>query len=213
VTIDVSVVSPDVLLSSALARSLERYPSMDVSVRTLADLDSLGSSGATRSVVVLDVDGIDADPAEWSGKASAGGASVLVLHTRSDLTVLVSCLEAGALGFQTKDLDLEGLVAAVTAVAAGEAVVPRQLLGGLLRNLIDRRRQDDDRIRRYNSLTRREREILVLLGRGMDQDGIAQELVISPQTARTHIQNILTKLQVHSRMEAVTFAHELGHTS
>jgi DNA-binding NarL/FixJ family response regulator len=55
-------------------------------------------------------------------------------------------------------------------------------------------------------LTRREREVLNLLAQGGDNDAIAQALVISPQTARTHIQNVLGKLGVHSRLEAAAFA-------
>jgi DNA-binding NarL/FixJ family response regulator len=207
---DVLVISPDPLLRTALPLALGSGEGPGVSVVAAADVGALAEPDPAPSVVLLDVDGIDADPAEWVATAAADGRNVLVLHSRDDVAVLVSCLEAGALGFQTKDLDLPGLVAALSAVSAGEAVVPRQMLGGLLRDLIDKRRQDDDRMRLYNALTRREREILVLLGRGQDQDGIARELVISPQTARTHIQNVLSKLEVHSRMEAVTFAHELG---
>ena len=59
-------------------------------------------------------------------------------------------------------------------------------------------------------LTRREREVLALLSEGADNEGIARALVISPQTARTHIQNILTKLSVHSRLEAAAFVAHNG---
>jgi DNA-binding NarL/FixJ family response regulator len=63
---------------------------------------------------------------------------------------------------------------------------------------------------RISRLTRREREVLALLADGSDNDGIARLLVISPQTARTHIQNILTKLSVHSRLEAAAFVTQNG---
>jgi two-component system, NarL family, nitrate/nitrite response regulator NarL len=59
-------------------------------------------------------------------------------------------------------------------------------------------------------LSRREREVLGLLVEGSDNDGIAQALVISPETARTHIQNVLTKLGVHSRLEAAAFVVQNG---
>ena len=59
-------------------------------------------------------------------------------------------------------------------------------------------------------LTRREREVLVLLAQGADNDGMAQRLVISPDTARTHIQNVLGKLGVHSRLEAAAFVTQNG---
>ena len=210
--LDVLVVSEDSLLRSVLPAALDAAAAtsatrLSSAARPVTVLDR--SLGAT-DVVVLDIEGLDGAPAQWCNRAAADGRRVLVLHASNDVATLIGCLEAGALGFQTKDLDVAGLAAAVTAVASGEAVVPRQMLGSLLRDLIDKRRQDDDRVRRYHELTKREREVLGLLGRGMDPDGIAGELVISPQTARTHIQNILTKLDVHSRMEAVAFAHELG---
>jgi DNA-binding NarL/FixJ family response regulator len=205
---DVVIVSTDPLLRSALPLALEAHHGTQLTVSGVADVSQTQVNGAS-PVVVLDVDGIE-DPAEWAATAAEGGRRVLVLNGRADVATLVACLEAGALGYQTKDLDLPGLAAAVAAISDGEAVVPRNMLGGLLRGLIDRRREDDERMRRFNTLTKREREILALLGRGEDQDGIARTLVISPQTARTHIQNVLTKLEVHSRMEAVAFAHELG---
>ena len=84
------------------------------------------------------------------------------------------------------------------------------MLGGLLGNLIERRRRDAGATARFERLTRREREILALIARGEDRDEIADRLVISPQTARTHIQNVLTKLEVHSRIDAARFAHDHG---
>jgi two-component system nitrate/nitrite response regulator NarL len=84
------------------------------------------------------------------------------------------------------------------------------MLGALLSRLIVHRRQQDEALKRMARLTRREREILALLAEGADNDAIAQELVISPQTARTHIQNVLGKLGVHSRLEAAAFVLQNG---
>ena len=86
------------------------------------------------------------------------------------------------------------------------------MLGGLISNLVQRRRERDRAARVLRSLTRREREVLSLLADGADNDAIAQALVISPQTVRTHIQNVLNKLGVHSRLEAASFVirNQLG---
>jgi DNA-binding NarL/FixJ family response regulator len=84
------------------------------------------------------------------------------------------------------------------------------MLGALLQRLIHRRRERDAALRRMAELTRREREVLALLAQGADNDGIAQRLVISPETARTHIQNVLGKLDVHSRLEAAAFVVQNG---
>jgi DNA-binding NarL/FixJ family response regulator len=135
---------------------------------------------------------------------------VVVLADDEDESNLVNAVEAGASGFLTKESPLAELIQATRAIHRGETLIPRQMLGPLLRRLILRRREQDEALRRMSRLTRREREVLALLAEGADNDGIAQALVISPQTARTHIQNVLSKLGVHSRLEAAAFVVQNG---
>jgi DNA-binding NarL/FixJ family response regulator len=123
---------------------------------------------------------------------------------------LIAGLESAATGFLTKDSPLAELIEAARLVHEGETLVPRRMLGTLLSQLIRRKREQDDAVRRLNRLTRRDREILGLLAGGADNHFIARELVISPETARTHIQKVLTKLGVHSRLEAAAFALQNG---
>jgi DNA-binding NarL/FixJ family response regulator len=80
------------------------------------------------------------------------------------------------------------------------------MLGSLLRDLIQRRRHEDEAVELFSRLSKREKGVLALLAEGLDNDAIARELVISPHTARTHVQNVLRKLDVHSRMEAARLA-------
>src|ERR671918_729742 len=105
---------------------------------------------------------------------------------------------------------LTDLIDAIRAVHRGDTLIPARMLGDLLGRLIDRRQQQSDAVRRIGRLTTREREVLNLLAQGGDNDTIAQALVISPQTARTHIQNVLVKLGVHSRLEAAALAIRNG---
>jgi two-component system nitrate/nitrite response regulator NarL len=135
---------------------------------------------------------------------------ILVLSDHEDEDLLVMALEAGASGFITKASPIGELIAATRRVHAGEAVVPPQMLGGLLGRLIARRRERDQALRLVARLTPREREVLALLALGADNAGIAQPLVISPETARTHVQNVLGKLGVHSRLEAAAFVTQNG---
>lgn len=130
---------------------------------------------------------------------------VVILADEEDESVLVDAVEAGASGFLTKESPLADLIDATRAIHRGETLIPRQMLGPLLRRLIVRRREQDHALRQMSRLTRREREVLALVAGGADNDAIAQALVISPQTARTHIQNVLSKLGVHSRLEAAAF--------
>lgn len=138
------------------------------------------------------------------------GCKVIVFSDQEDERVLLDALEAGASGYLSKESPLTELIEATRAVHRGEALVPPRMLGAVLQRLILRRRERDDALRRVGKLTRREREVLGLLAGGADNDDIARKLVISPETARTHIQNLLGKLQVHSRLEAAAFVIQNG---
>jgi DNA-binding NarL/FixJ family response regulator len=135
---------------------------------------------------------------------------VLVLADREDPAALAEALEAGASGYLTKDCPLSELIHAVRSIHRGETLIPPRMLGPLLAQLIKRRRQHQEALRRTSRLTRREREVLALLAEGADNEAIAQALVISRETARTHIQNVLSKLGVHSRLEAAAFVMQNG---
>lgn len=130
---------------------------------------------------------------------------VLILGATEDYRRLIDVLDAGASGYVTKEAPLAELIDAARAVHRGETLIPQNVLGPLLTALLRRKRELDGAHARIARLTRREREVLALLADGADNDSIARMLVISPQTARTHIQNILTKLSVHSRLEAAAF--------
>lgn len=138
------------------------------------------------------------------------GCQVLVLAEREDQSLLAEVVEAGASGYLTKDCPLKDLIDATRAVHRGEIVIPRWMLGALLGRLVMRRKERDEALRRMARLTRREREVLALLSDGADNESIARTLVISPETARTHVQNLLNKLDVHSRLEAAAFVMQNG---
>jgi DNA-binding NarL/FixJ family response regulator len=135
---------------------------------------------------------------------------VIVFSAQEDEQILVQALEAGASGYLSKGSALVDLIEATRAVHRGDALIPPRMLGALLKRLIHRRRERDEALKRMSKLTRREREVLALLSQGSDNDAIAQHLVISPETARTHIQNVLGKLGVHSRLEAAAFVTQNG---
>jgi len=89
-------------------------------------------------------------------------------------------------------------------------MLPRSNLEELLTHLLKRRGEELQTLRKLSRLTERERHVLSLLAAGEDNERIGRALVISPHTARTHIQNILSKLGLHSRLEAVAFVRRLG---
>ncbi len=135
---------------------------------------------------------------------------VILLASDADEATLVASIEAGASGYLTKDRPVVELINAVRTVRRGEVVVPPQMLRSLLSGLIRRRKEQDEAMHRVSRLTRRELEVLALLADGAGNEGIAESLFISPQTARTHVQNLIAKLGLHSRLEAAMFVARNG---
>jgi two-component system, NarL family, nitrate/nitrite response regulator NarL len=112
---------------------------------------------------------------------------------------------AGVRGYLPRSAPLAQLASVVRAVGRGELAIPRSLERGLVLALARRRKQHEDALLTLLRLTRQEQKVLRLLVDGATNETIAAALVISPQTARTHVQNILAKLGVRSRLEAVAF--------
>jgi two-component system response regulator NreC len=135
---------------------------------------------------------------------------ILLLADEENQATLIEGLEAGASGFMTKERSLAELIDAARTIWRGDVLIPSGMMRELLSRLIDRRREHDRALRRVGKLTRREREVLAYLAQGWDNDTIAQRLVISTETARTHIQNLISKLGVHSRLEAVALVTQSG---
>ncbi len=141
---------------------------------------------------------------------------VLLMDADADEEVLVHAIESGVDGYLSGVVgagDADGAVDVAEAVRGamrGEAVIPPAMLGSLLRRLIQHRRAATHAAERLVDLTPRERQVLMLLSEGLDPAGIAATLVISPETARTHVQRILRKLDVHSRQEAIALVSQTG---
>lgn len=123
---------------------------------------------------------------------------------------LINAVDAGCRGFLPRSAPLEEIRDAVVTIAGGGAVVPPDLLGTLLRHLVERRRHDEDRSEALSDLTERERQIFRLAAAGARKDEIAQRLYISPATARTHLQRVYRKMGVHSQAELMALAIRIG---
>jgi DNA-binding NarL/FixJ family response regulator len=136
---------------------------------------------------------------------------VLVLTTFGLDEYIVEALRAGASGFITKDVPAEQLVQAVRVVAAGDALltpaVTRQLLDRVARRLPAPVSHAPNEL---NELTEREREVLELLAGGMSNAEIAAALVVGDATVKTHVSNVLMKLGLRDRVQAVVLAYEMG---
>jgi two-component system, NarL family, nitrate/nitrite response regulator NarL len=129
------------------------------------------------------------------------GTKIVALTALDDPRAVEEALRAGFHGYIVKDIPVPQFISQVESVLEGRLVVPR---------VATVRPQPDGAALLSEQLTDREREVLSLLVRGLTGHAIADRLGISANTVRTHVQSILTKLQVHSRLEAATFAVRHG---
>jgi DNA-binding NarL/FixJ family response regulator len=137
----------------------------------------------------------------------APDTKVVAVTSLLDPKAVSEALRLGFQGYVTKDLSMRRFTTSLQAVLDGQVVLPRRLVredAGAL--------SDEDRQARLliAQLTPRERDVLVLLTEGVGGQELARRLHITPNTVRTHIQNVLTKLHVHSRFEAAAFATRHG---
>lgn len=201
------------LFREALVTSLAGQTDLTVVGQARDGLEAVAEAARTEpEVAVLDADLPNCDGVRATKliRDRLPACRVVVLAAEEDHETLADAIHAGANGYLTKSSPLTDLVDAIRSVHRGDTLVPAGMLGDLLGRLIDRRQQQSEAVRRIGRLTPREQEVLSLLAQGGDNDTIAQALVISPQTARTHIQNVLVKLGVHSRLEAAALAIQNG---
>ena len=137
---------------------------------------------------------------------------VIVLTTFELDEYVFGALRAGASGFLLKDIDPPDLLAAVRVVAGGDALLAPRLTRRLIEAFVAQERtaptaRPEDEI---EDLTPREREVLSLVGRGLSNAEIADELVLSPLTAKTHVSRLFQKLDARDRAQLVVIAYETG---
>jgi DNA-binding NarL/FixJ family response regulator len=133
------------------------------------------------------------------------GVKVLILSASGEQADVLDAVKAGATGYLVKSASADELLDAVRRTAAGEAVFTSGLAGLVLGEY--RRTSSDDGAPR---LTERETEVLRLVAKGLTAKQVAERLVLSHRTVENHVQNTLTKLQLHNRVELTRYAVEKG---
>ncbi|MEU2355347.1 response regulator transcription factor [Streptomyces misionensis] len=138
------------------------------------------------------------------------GVRTVVLAEKDDPRRAALALGAGASGWVAKDCSLSRLLAVIRGVLRGETHLPPALLTGVLKELTAARKHRSESERLVESLTPREREVLRCMVAGLGRKAVAERLYLSPHTVRTHMQNVLGKLGVHSTLAAVALARRAG---
>lgn len=205
--IKILVVDDHHVFATSLARALNDEPDIDVVAAVTTIDDALRHADADAIDVVLSDyrlgvgDGVQLTQALLERHPEM---AVVILTASSDEAILASALEAGCSGFVTKAEPIESVIAAIRAAAVGEAVITPSLLARLLPRLSSRPKG------RNPDLTEREREVLQLIAAGMTNQQIADHLTVALDTARNHVRSILTKLGVHSKLQAAAAAVQRG---
>ncbi|MCC5948159.1 MAG: response regulator transcription factor [Nitriliruptoraceae bacterium] len=211
--IRVLLVEDHLTFAQALRAVIDLEPDMEVvDVVTRGDAAGPAAARTTPDVAVLDLDlpggsGIEAVAAM---RAANPATRFLVLTALRDRLELARVVEAGVAGLLHKSIEMPVLLDAVRRVAAGENLLPAEMVGDLLSNL-GRVREGNWQARLVReSLSARELEVLAGLAQGRSVSDLAAELHISPTTVETHLKNARAKLGASSRLEAVVEAMRLG---
>jgi DNA-binding NarL/FixJ family response regulator len=169
-------------------------------------------------VVVMDIrmpllNGIEATR-RLAGPGSAGPAKILIVTTFNVDEYVYEALRAGASGFMLKDAPPPELVSAVRTIARGESLlapaVTRTLIGRFAERVRPSTAPPSPERERLKTLTPREHEVLLLISEGLSNAEIATALVLSPETVKTYVSRILTKLDLRDRVQAVVLAYRAG---
>jgi two-component system NarL family response regulator len=212
-TIRVLVADEHALFRQAVLIVLGMEPDLRVVAEARSGADAVAEAERVRPNVALlhaRLPGFDGLTATALIRERVPSCRVIVLTDEGDHDALRRAIESGAAGYLTKEIPMPELTAAIRAVHRGDMLVPPNMLGRLFDGFFSQRREQGEALRLLSRLSRREQEVLRLLVEGAGNEEIGRSLVISPQTARTHIQRVIRKLGVHSRLEAAMLATQSG---
>jgi len=165
-------------------------------------------------VVLMDirmptVDGLEATR-RLAADENLAGVKVLILTTFESDEYVYEALQAGASGFLVKDTEPEELLHAIRVVARGDALLSPGITRRLIADIAARSPSRPSTHPALSELTDREREIMALVAKGLSNDDIARQLVLSPLTVKTHVSHAMLKLGARDRAQLVVIAYQSG---
>jgi DNA-binding NarL/FixJ family response regulator len=212
-SIRVLVVDDQALVRAGFVKLLEPEPDLRVVGEAGDGSEAVEAAARMRpDVILMDIRMPRLDGIEATRRIRAGSqaARVLVLTTYDLDEYVFDALKAGASGFLLKDAPADQLVAGIRVIAAGDALLAPQVTKRLIEEFASRPTPPPDGPAELAELTAREREILTLIARGLTNGEIAAELVLGESTVKTHVGNVLSKLGLRDRVQAVVLAYETG---
>jgi DNA-binding NarL/FixJ family response regulator len=206
------------LVRAGFKALLDAQPDIEVVAEAADGAEAVELAGRERpDVVLMDVrmprmDGLEATQRITADRALPD-TRIIVLTTFELDEYVFGALRAGASGFLLKDIDPPDLLAAVRIVSQGDALLAPRLTRRLIEAFVEQERAAPPAVGEGDALeelTPREREVLALVGRGLSNAEIADELVLSPLTAKTHVARLFSKLDARDRAQLVVIAYETG---
>jgi DNA-binding NarL/FixJ family response regulator len=206
------------LVRAGFRALLDAQPDIEVVGEAADGVQALELAERERpDVVLMDIRMPRMDGLEATRRITADGrlsrTHVVVLTTFELDEYVFGALRAGASGFLLKDIDPPDLVTAVRVATYGEALLAPRLTRRLIEAFVEQERSAPPAVAegdQLQELTPREREVLALVGRGLSNAEIADELVLSPLTAKTHVARLFNKLDARDRAQLVVIAYETG---
>ncbi|MFC7938216.1 response regulator [Streptomyces sp. NPDC057387] len=214
-SVRVVVADDQELVRSGFSMILDAQPDIEVVAEAWDGAEAVAAvERHAPDVLLLDIRMPVMDGLEAARRVCADSACKVVMLTTFDLDEYVyEALYAGASGFLLKDVRRDDLVHAVRVVAAGDSLLAPAVTRRLVADIVRRRHEEaaaDVTPRRLEVLTAREVETLRLLARGLSNSEIATTLFVSEHTVKTHVSNVLSKLGLRDRVQAVICAYETG---
>ncbi|MGP4053025.1 response regulator [Streptomyces sp. 2A115] len=204
------------LVRTSFRMLIESEPDLEVVGEAATGEEAVALARSTRADVVLmdirmpDMDGLAATRA-ISADEDLAGVRVLILTTFEADEHVFHALRAGASGFLGKSVELSYLLDAIRLVARGEALLSPRATRTLIAHYLASPDRTSTPTPELTPLTDRERQVLHFVAAGLSNDAIAEQLHISPSTAKTHVNRIMTKLGVRDRAQLVVIAYQNGY--
>jgi DNA-binding NarL/FixJ family response regulator len=215
-TIRVLLADDQALLRATFRLLIDAAPGLEVAGEAATGIEAIDRARTDRAdVIVMDIRMPDMDGIEATRRITADDSladvKILVLTTFKTEELVVEALRAGASGFLGKGVEPGVLLEAIRTIAAGESLLSPAATTAVIERFLaqaplPRRRPDDGGV----ALTAREREITGLVATGLSNDEIADRLVISPATAKTHVNRAMMKTNSRDRAQLVVYAYETG---